>query len=91
MMSTEKATAVLPELEEPCCCSKALPHEHCPQEQASEHRHKHHHQEAAHNPASLNRTALMATMHCRPVAQSAKCLAWLSVLCLDGQTDRRSR
>ena len=64
MMSSEAVTAVLPELEEPCCCAKARDTEHRSQEQTSEHQHKHHHHETGHKPASLNRTAFMATVHC---------------------------
>ena len=64
MMSSEAVTAVLPELEEPSCCSKTRDTEHRSQEQTSEHQHKHHHHETGHKPASLNRTAFMATVHC---------------------------
>ena len=64
MMSSEAVTAVLPELEEPSCCSKTRDTGQPSQEQTSEHQHKHHHHETGHKPASLNRTAFMATVHC---------------------------
>ena len=64
MMPNEAAIAVLPELEESPCCSKAVQSEPGSQEQVSEHQHDHHHHDMAHVPASLNRTAFMATVHC---------------------------
>lgn len=64
MISNDTVTAILPELEEPSCCSKVRQPEHHSTEKTSEHRHKHHHPETAHKPAALNHTALMATVHC---------------------------
>ena len=62
MRSTEVVIPALPELTQPSCCSKVQQPELRLQEPASEHHH--HHQSMPHKPASLNRTAFMATLHC---------------------------
>ena len=64
MMSNEAALTVLPELEEPSCCSRTGQSKSVSQEQAKEHQHDHQHHKTAHTPVSLNRTAFMATVHC---------------------------
>jgi hypothetical protein len=60
MITTEPAAVMLPQIEEqPACCAG-------PKEQKQRHeRHLHHgHHGDGHDRTSLNRTALMATLHC---------------------------
>ena len=63
MIQHDAATATLPELEEneACCCKPKAYGSHA---EHAEPRTHHGHHGAAHETASLNRTALMATLHC---------------------------
>lgn len=72
MIQIDSATATLPETEEPqACCAKpngqqrrhAQHDDHLHQEHQDRQRHHDHHG-GGHETSSLNRTALMATLHC---------------------------
>jgi len=63
MVSKEATITVLPELEEPSCCSRTVRSTSISREQAREDQHDHHHK-TGHKPESLNWTAFMATVHC---------------------------
>jgi len=63
MIQHDAATATLPELEETeACCCKPKPHGSHAEHAGQQAHHGHH--GAAHEATSLNRTALMATLHC---------------------------
>ena len=63
MIHTDTATAVLPQIEEaPACCHKPKSEEQ-PAALDVHHAHRGHHG-SAHQATSLDRTALMATVHC---------------------------
>ena len=66
MMQIEPATAMLPQLDEPpACCAAPKPEDHRSMDHEGHHHHRHHGNHAGtQESSSLNRTALMATLHC---------------------------